>query len=166
MDFAAEAGYALAPCPGASSGLRAPVAQLDRVLPSEGRGRTFESSRARQNINGLGHIGLTRFFFRSGPGPDPIVWTVVHARFIGNRHRPAHPASRARWRPGAARRPFLRHGLPLQLPDLFEAFEPRRDHLHSGVGSRMTRLAPGRLSSRHGSDCTARFGDRPLFMPE
>jgi hypothetical protein len=26
----------------------APVAQLDRVLPSEGRGRTFESSRARQ----------------------------------------------------------------------------------------------------------------------
>src|SRR5574340_1305624 len=28
--------------------LCAPVAQLDRVLPSEGRGRTFESSRARQ----------------------------------------------------------------------------------------------------------------------
>ena len=27
---------------------RAPVAQLDRVLPSEGRGRTFESCRARQ----------------------------------------------------------------------------------------------------------------------
>jgi hypothetical protein len=28
----------------------APVAQLDRVLPSEGRGRTFESSRARQSF--------------------------------------------------------------------------------------------------------------------
>ena len=28
--------------------LRAPVAQLDRALPSEGKGRTFESSRARQ----------------------------------------------------------------------------------------------------------------------
>ena len=28
--------------------LFAPVAQLDRVLPSEGRGRTFESCRARQ----------------------------------------------------------------------------------------------------------------------
>jgi hypothetical protein len=28
----------------------APVAQLDRVLPSEGRGRGFESRRARQNF--------------------------------------------------------------------------------------------------------------------
>ena len=28
---------------------RAPVAQLDRVLPSEGRGHWFESSRARQS---------------------------------------------------------------------------------------------------------------------
>ena len=28
----------------------APVAQLDRVLPSEGRGRTFESSRARHRV--------------------------------------------------------------------------------------------------------------------
>src|SRR5664279_2471394 len=27
---------------------QAPVAQLDRALPSEGKGRTFESSRARQ----------------------------------------------------------------------------------------------------------------------
>jgi hypothetical protein len=26
----------------------APVAQLDRALPSEGKGRTFESSRVRQ----------------------------------------------------------------------------------------------------------------------
>src|SRR6476660_8934542 len=31
--------------------LRAPVAQLDRALPSEGRGRTFESSRARHFAN-------------------------------------------------------------------------------------------------------------------
>ena len=29
---------------------QAPVAQLDRVLPSEGRGRTFESSRARHEL--------------------------------------------------------------------------------------------------------------------
>ena len=28
----------------------APVAQMDRVLPSEGRSRTFESCRARQHI--------------------------------------------------------------------------------------------------------------------
>ncbi len=31
-------------------GLHAPVAQLDRALPSEGKGRTFESSRARQHL--------------------------------------------------------------------------------------------------------------------
>ena len=30
-----------------------PVAQLDRALPSEGRGRTFESCRVRQFFNGL-----------------------------------------------------------------------------------------------------------------
>jgi len=35
---------------GYTSTPNAPVAQLDRVLPSEGRGRTFESSRARQRI--------------------------------------------------------------------------------------------------------------------
>ena len=29
----------------------APVAQLDRALPSGGRGQGFESLRARQNIN-------------------------------------------------------------------------------------------------------------------
>jgi hypothetical protein len=33
--------------------LRAPVAQLDRALPSGGRGQRFESSRARHKINGL-----------------------------------------------------------------------------------------------------------------
>ncbi len=42
----------------------APVAQLDRVLPSEGRGRGFESLRAHQNINGLGDHHLTRFCCR------------------------------------------------------------------------------------------------------
>jgi hypothetical protein len=29
--------------------VNAPVAQLDRALPSEGKGRTFESSRVRQH---------------------------------------------------------------------------------------------------------------------
>jgi hypothetical protein len=40
------------PLGGVSSieGLRAPVAQLDRALPSEGKGRTFESSRARHRL--------------------------------------------------------------------------------------------------------------------
>jgi hypothetical protein len=32
----------------AKSGLNAPVAQLDRALPSEGKGHTFESCRVRQ----------------------------------------------------------------------------------------------------------------------
>ena len=46
---------------------RAPVAQLDRVLPSEGRGRGFESLRAHQNINGLGEFHLARFCFVTTP---------------------------------------------------------------------------------------------------
>lgn len=32
----------------------APVAQLDRALPSEGKGRTFESCRVRQIFQALG----------------------------------------------------------------------------------------------------------------
>src|SRR5579885_1089569 len=35
------------------SGPKAPVAQLDRALPSEGKGRTFESSRARHRRKGI-----------------------------------------------------------------------------------------------------------------
>src|SRR5579859_855210 len=34
-----------------NSRANAPVAQLDRVLPSEGSGRTFESSRARHSLH-------------------------------------------------------------------------------------------------------------------
>src|SRR5262249_18700859 len=37
--------------------LRAPVAQLDRALPSEGRGREFESRRARQLVLVCEHRG-------------------------------------------------------------------------------------------------------------
>ena len=40
---------------------RAPVAQLDRVLPSEGRGHTFESCRARHKIKDLGHFRVAFF---------------------------------------------------------------------------------------------------------
>ena len=45
-----RAGYRPLPLPAVSSieARQAPVAQLDRALPSEGKGRTFESSRARQ----------------------------------------------------------------------------------------------------------------------
>ena len=38
----------------------APVAQLDRALPSEGRGHKFESCRARQRINSLEEDYLLR----------------------------------------------------------------------------------------------------------
>ena len=38
----------------------APVAQLDRALPSEGKGHTFESCRVRQNIKCLGSISQIR----------------------------------------------------------------------------------------------------------
>ena len=36
----------------------APVAQLDRALPSEGRGHKFESCRARHKINDLAKLDL------------------------------------------------------------------------------------------------------------
>jgi hypothetical protein len=36
----------------------APVAQLDRALPSEGRGHRFESCRVRHYINNLGDAAL------------------------------------------------------------------------------------------------------------
>ena len=39
---------------------KAPVAQLDRVLPSEGRGRRFKSCRARQNISKTATYGSCR----------------------------------------------------------------------------------------------------------
>jgi hypothetical protein len=39
---------------------KAPVAQLDRALPSEGKGQKFESSRARQKIKCLGDLSALR----------------------------------------------------------------------------------------------------------
>src|SRR2546426_2855079 len=42
--------------PSANDLLSAPVAQLDRALPSEGRGREFESRRARHDFNGLASL--------------------------------------------------------------------------------------------------------------
>ena len=47
------------PLPHCTISVHAPVAQLDRVLPSEGRGRTFESSQAHQ-IKHLDHFGRCR----------------------------------------------------------------------------------------------------------
>ena len=60
----------------------APVAQLDRVLPSEGSGRGFESLRAR-HLFGKPSIALHRTRMRDGLRLD--------ARMS---HRPVHPAAR------------------------------------------------------------------------
>ena len=51
MDAQAQSGYP-SPSAGCITTRNAPVAQLDRVLPSEGRGRAFESRRARHAYNG------------------------------------------------------------------------------------------------------------------
>jgi hypothetical protein len=40
----------------AKGGVHAPVAQLDRALPSEGKGHTFESCRVRQYFQWLAEI--------------------------------------------------------------------------------------------------------------
>jgi hypothetical protein len=45
----------LRPSPSGGGGPQAPVAQLDRALPSEGRGRTFESCRVRHSL-GIGTL--------------------------------------------------------------------------------------------------------------
>ena len=62
MDFVCAPLYACPPCVSLScSTFRAPVAQLDRVLPSEGRGHWFDSSRARHKIKSL-RFGVGFFF--------------------------------------------------------------------------------------------------------
>jgi hypothetical protein len=61
----------------------APVAQLDRALPSEGRGREFESRRARHKINGLAKSdllsvpGVSR---REARQPVPLLCPLLDAR--------------------------------------------------------------------------------------
>ena len=55
MDAQAQSGYPSPPA-GCFTTRNAPVAQLDRVLPSEGRGRAFESRRARHGFKDLGHL--------------------------------------------------------------------------------------------------------------
>ena len=46
---------------------QAPVAQLDRALPSEGKGRTFESSRARHIFQELNFLTLKPDLLRVAP---------------------------------------------------------------------------------------------------
>src|SRR5262249_52911213 len=67
--------------------LRAPLAQLDRALPSEGRGREFESRRARQrktpSISRAAAIQRRRGAERAREGNDQIGWPVMPSRNAG-----------------------------------------------------------------------------------
>src|SRR5690606_14567715 len=62
-----SSGICLRALLGRTPGLHAPVAQLDRVLPSEGRGRTFESSRARQMHQWVRSLRAWPIFIAAGP---------------------------------------------------------------------------------------------------
>jgi hypothetical protein len=50
----------------------APVAQLDRVLPSEGRGHRFESCRARQLKQWVTVFDCGPFFIRGAKGVQKV----------------------------------------------------------------------------------------------
>jgi hypothetical protein len=94
MDSVAQSGYSSRRPDRTSVGIRgvvapalhqAPVAQLDRVLPSEGRGRAFESRRARQ-IQGRagssrsGPFCFSAVVFRLRLGC--FAWLVLHSTSI------------------------------------------------------------------------------------
>lgn len=65
----------------------APVAQLDRVLPSEGRGRTFESSRVRHFTEGFDFLS----FFILQSAQDDFIHTSRHlARIILEQNQSNH----------------------------------------------------------------------------
>src|SRR5947207_13773584 len=67
----------------------APVAQLDRALPSEGRGQGFESLRARQSLRIAAQVR------KNVPNKGFLACPVVslgghlHARFVDRHHRPS-----------------------------------------------------------------------------
>ena len=61
MDSAPDSRYPARRTTQSRATNRAPVAQLDRVLPSEGRGHWFDSSRAHHKINDLGHFRVAFF---------------------------------------------------------------------------------------------------------
>jgi hypothetical protein len=88
------------PSPRSSTPLRAPVAQLDRALPSEGRGREFESRRVRQYYQRPGRPFLDSIPVMATiwqPGCNKFlarVMAIREARLTGARGAP--PLRRAR----------------------------------------------------------------------
>jgi hypothetical protein len=91
---------ALPGCPrSANETTQAPVAQLDRALPSEGKGQRFESPRARHTINDLG-------------GPDLASVPEVSRRVCGKRGiPPREPRDKGqRGAPRRARVPPIDYG--------------------------------------------------------
>jgi hypothetical protein len=66
----------------------APVAQLDRALPSEGKGHTFESCRVRQGFGGICGIGQNRFHPGvTGGWREPNADRAPHPTFRANENR-------------------------------------------------------------------------------
>ena len=55
---------------------RAPVAQLDRALPSEGRGRRFESCRARQSFQVV-TLDYSLYTIGSKRSVSATVWVLM-----------------------------------------------------------------------------------------
>ena len=114
---------------------RGPVAQLDRALPSEGRGRTFESCRVRQ---------LFQLFIRGAPVDKNGGAHAVHtARAISPshhaaRHQPTLSTSAERHRPDA-------RSITLILPTMFRilGWLPLTDGAAHSHGRRRRSLAPG-----------------------
>ena len=80
MDSSSESRYPARRTTQSRATNRAPVAQLDRVLPSEGRGHTFESCRARHKIKDLGHFSGGLF-----------LWYGIHTENRIPYARPFHP---------------------------------------------------------------------------
>src|SRR5512143_381339 len=83
-----------------ASRLLAPVAQLDRVLPSEGRGRAFESRRARQfsGHNQLQSLVPPGFNLRLAGlhlGPKFILSVSDHGYSYPHRHQTASGLAQA-----------------------------------------------------------------------
>src|SRR6516162_3267901 len=60
---------------------RAPVAQLDRALPSEGRGREFESRRVRQSFQRLMNLKI-----RINACRNPFVRLMYHLAHLMVEH--------------------------------------------------------------------------------
>ena len=135
----------------------APVAQLDRALPSEGKGRVFESRRARHDFNDLARWAISRLPSRKHHG------SITEARGRRYSDRSANAVRRARIaschvlnmiEPGALVH-IERRGACHRLPAVVNltAFE--------GTSATITWSRCCRCSRKHGSVFIARGSPAP-----